>query len=148
MPTRPGRPSGPEEPIEWEDVSRTIILQPRLPEERTAEQEHQAEALRQALPAPARGATAVLELFGCGCLSAVGVFSGLVTLVLGILILAGGKSGHTARELVQGRLFEGPPLSSGEIWGILIAPSLVLIVVGIPVIYLALRRWRERELQK
>lgn len=143
MAKRPDRPSGPEEPAEWEDISRSVILQPRLPEDRpSAEEVEWAEIIKELRPGRAEGAQR--EWIGCGCLGAVGAIGGLITLLLSILMLSGGSAGTFARRLVEGHVFEGPTLSSGEIWATLIAPSLVLIVIGVPLAILGIRQWRSQ----
>jgi hypothetical protein len=140
MTTRPGRSPGPEEPIEWEDISRSVILQPRLPEDTPDESAQHTESLREIR----RNRLERLQTswIGCGCLAAIGLFGGTITLLLSILMLAGGRAGTFARQLVEGRVFDGPVLSSSEIWGTLVAPSLVLIVIGIPLTVLGVREWR------
>ncbi|MGC8875419.1 MAG: hypothetical protein ACP5SI_13355 [Chloroflexia bacterium] len=127
-----------EEPIEWEDISRSVILQPRLPQDRPSP-ERMAEVRELARPGRIELTS---EVYGCGCLMAVAVLAASITLILSFLILAGGPAGAFARGLVQGRLFQGPALSREEVWKMLIAPSLVWIALGIPVILLAVRRWK------
>ncbi|GEM_PF-2942776 len=140
MPPQQRRTIAPEEPIEWEDISRSVILQPRLPQSRPSPE--QAAELREV--ERAGGTQLTSEVYGCGCLMAVAMLGALVTLVLAALILAGGPAGAFARGLIEGRLFEGPALSHAEVWKTLILPSLVWIVLGAPVIFLAIRRWQQR----
>lgn len=132
--------TGHEEPIEWEDISRSVILQPRLPQERPSPE--RALELRE-IARPGK-VELTSEIYGCGCLMVVAVLGALVTLTLSALILAGGPAGAFARGVVQGRLFQGPSLSRQDVWKMLIAPSLVWLALGIPVILLAVRRWQRR----
>jgi len=146
MPKRPGWPGRPEEPIEWEDISRPIILQPRLPDDRTPDQLRAEESARQLAPRAHTAGT--VEPLGCGILAGIAVFCAVFTLTFSVLVLLGGKGGEAARRLIQGPLFAGPPLTPGEVWSTLVAPSLVLLAVGIPTVVLSIRRWRAREARK
>ena len=136
----PGRSHSSEEPVDWEDISRSVVQQARLPEERISEEEIQ---LLEALDQVRRPEKRPLSGFvGCGCLGLVGAVSGVITLLLSILMLVGGDVGTFARKMVEGQIAAGTGLGSAEIWGTLIAPSIILIIIGIPPFILGLREYR------
>ncbi len=138
MSTSPGRNRADRSP---EETAPSGILQPRRPEERADGSARWTQELCE------RGRTRqepVTGWIGCGCLAAVGLLGGIITLLLSILALIGGEAGAFARRLIEGEEVVGPGMSSGEIWGRLIAPSLVLIAIGIPLVIQGVREWRRQ----
>lgn len=139
MPRIPDRSHGSEAPVDWEDISRSVVQQPRLPEDRVSEEEIQLlKALEQARRPERRPLSGFV---GCGCLGLVGAVSGIITLLFSALMLVGGSAGTFARQMVEGQV-AGAGLSSAEIWGTLIAPSIILVLIGVPPFILGLREYR------
>ncbi|MBN1484164.1 MAG: hypothetical protein JXA37_05530 [Chloroflexia bacterium] len=133
--SKSGRSSDPEQIFDWENISRSAITPSSISEAQTSEEQVRwLESLQRSAPKQTSG------LFGCGCLSLIGLISGVITLLLSILMLAGGKAGSFVRELIQ-----APDLSRAEIWGTLVAPSVVLIMIGLPFTIWGVREWHQRK---